>query len=232
LVRRLINGLPAPPPDPFDPRNGVSDDGPRFGRGAAAGVILRQPRAIRRLRRASFRWSGGPRGRDRPLDRAFVTVQRRTGGRWRKAADDLGLNILWAVDSEGRHQARWEAPLGAPIGRYRFRITANRYRLTSSPFRLRRLSALDARVVNAGRGTAVVELRYPRPVENRDLTWRPVRAARGSMRIAIGGRGVLVRARQGRFLISGRPGTSVVLPVGAARDRHGNRNGNRLAFRL
>jgi neutral ceramidase len=232
LVRRLVRGRPAPPPDPFDPRNGVFDRAAGFGRGAASGRILRQPRAIRRLQRARFRWSGGPRGRDRPLDRAFVTVQRLVGGRWQKAADDLGLHILWTVGPEGRYEARWEAPPWAPLGRYRFRITANRYRLTSAPFRLRRLSALEARVNLAGRGTAAVTLLYPRPVENRDLGWRPERAARGSMRVTVGNRVIVVRGRKGRFVISGRPGIEVVLAAGAARDPHGNVNGNRLRFRL
>jgi neutral ceramidase len=232
LVRRLVRGLPAPPPDPFDPRNGVFDDAPRFGRGSASGAILGQPRNARRLQRASFHWSGGPRGRDRPLDRAFVTVQRLTGGRWGDTANDLSLHILWTVASEGRYEARWEAPPWARIGRYRFYITANRYRLTSAPFRLRPLSALEARVARAGRGMAVIALRYPRAIENRDLSWRPARAARGSMTVTVGGRQLTVRGRRGRFVISGRPGAQVVLPVGAARDRHGNTNRNRLRFRL
>jgi hypothetical protein len=36
----------------------------------------------------------------------------------------------------------------------------------------------------------------------------------------------------GRFRIEGRPGRAVVVRSGAARDRHGNRNGNRLEFEL
>ena len=232
LARRLVRGIPAPPPDPFDPRNGVSDGAPSFGRGAASGKALGQPRAVRRLQRARFRWAGGLRGRDRPLDRAFVTIQRRGGGRWRSAANDLGLHILWTVDSQGRYEARWEAPLRGRVGRYRFQITANRYRLTSAPFRLRRLSALEARFARAGRGIAVVALRYPRAIENRDLSWRPARAERGSMTVRVGGRRLVVRGRGGRFVISGRPGAQVVLPVGAAHDPYGNTNGNRLRFRL
>jgi neutral ceramidase len=232
LVRRLVGGRPAPAPDPFDPRNGVSDNAAGFGRGARSGRILRQPAAIRRLQRAAFRWAGGSRGRDRPLDRAFVTVQRRVGGRWRRAADDLGLHILWMVDSEGRYEARWEAPPWAPLGRFRFRVTANRYRLSSAPFRLRRLSGLEARATPAGPGRAMVTLRYPRATENRDLSWRPARAVRGSMKVTIGTRQLIVRGRMGRFVISGRPGSLVVLATGAGRDSYGNTNGNRLRFRL
>jgi hypothetical protein len=36
----------------------------------------------------------------------------------------------------------------------------------------------------------------------------------------------------GRFRIKGRSGRKVVLPAGAARDRYGNRNRNRLTFEL
>ena len=45
--------------------------------------------------------------------------------------------MLWTVDDEDDYKALWEAPQGAPLGRYRFRIHANAYRLTSEPFLLR-----------------------------------------------------------------------------------------------
>ena len=36
---------------------------------------------VRHLEHARFAWSGGPRGLDRPLDRAFVTIEREVRGR-------------------------------------------------------------------------------------------------------------------------------------------------------
>jgi neutral ceramidase len=232
LVARIVDRRPAPDPDPFDARNGVSDTTPSFGLGAAGASVVAQPKDTARLERAEFAWSGGLRGRDRPLDRAFVTVQRRSGDRWRRFDDDLGLRILWTVDDSGGYVARWESPLGAPLGRYRFVVTANRYRLASAPFRLRPSRKLEARVVHAGGGRAVLELRFPRPVENQDLTWRPARASGGRMTLSVGGREVTVHGRAGRFALRGRPGAHVLLAPGDARDGHGNRSRDRLRFDL
>ena len=55
------------------------------------------------------------------LGRAFVTVERLgRGGQWEDVADDLGYEILWTVDSNGVYRAVWQAPVDAPLGRYRF----------------------------------------------------------------------------------------------------------------
>lgn len=233
LVTRMARGRPAPTPDSFDPVNGVDDAATPYGLGAQTGVARTQPGDIRRLQRARFRWSGGGRGLDRPLDRPFVTIQRRTGGGWRHVDDDLGLDILWKVDGRGQYTALWEAPRSAPPGRYRFLISANRYRLRSHDFALRPSTALDARVSRRGGGAAVIELGYPVPVENRDLTWRPRRAPGKRAELQVGSRRVSVKARgDGRFRIKASPGREVVLPAGAARDRYGNRNGNRLTVRI
>lgn len=233
LVRRMVAGRPAPGPDHFDPVNGVEDGASPYGRGARRGVARSQPNDVRRLGRPRFRWFGAGRGLDRPLDRRFVTIQRRAGGGWRKADDDLGVNILWKVDAEGHYAALWEAPRNTPLGRYRFVITANRYRLESKPFALRPARSLRARVIRSGGGSALIELRYPAPVENQDLTWRPRHAPGKRAELRIGHHSVAVKARgDSRFRISGRAGRTVVLPAGAARDRYGNRNRNRLSFEL
>jgi neutral ceramidase len=185
LLRRLIAGEPAPEPDPDNPQNGVTDDEPPFGSGAPSATALEQPGGVERLEHATFDWQGGPRGEDRPLERAFVTVQRRAGKRWRAVDNDLGLRILWAVDDAGRYRAIWEPPVSAKLGRHRFLVTANRYRLASEPFAVRAASGLRARSAR-GRGKGGgVELVYPQAVENRDLAWRP-RATRDVSRTASG----------------------------------------------
>jgi neutral ceramidase len=233
LVSLMAAGRPAPRPDSFDPVNGVEDDSSPYGLGAREGVARSQPDDIRRLRHARFRWLGAGRGLDRPLERPFVTVQRHAAGEWRNFNDDLGLNILWKVDGHGHYTALWEAPRGAPLDRYRFLITANRYRLRSHDFELGPSNGLRARVAASSPGTAVVELRYPTPIENRDLTWRPHRAPGSRAEVRIGDRRVTVHADgDGRFRIEGRRGSDVVLGAGNARDDHGNRNGNRLTFVL
>ena len=231
LVRRMVAGNPAPEADSFDPVNGVDDGAARYARGAESGAALTQPRDVRRLDRARFRWAGGPRGLDRPLDRAFIIVKRRTGRGWRAVDDDLGLDILWEVDDDGDYTALWEAPRGAAPGRYRFAVRANRYQLHSKGFALRPSKSLLARQVRRRGAKVVIELRYPAPVENRDLTWRPRVAPGRRTRVRIGDRRVTVRAgRDGRFRIKAPRGSEVVVPAGAARDHYGNRNGNRLSL--
>ncbi len=230
LAGRLAAGQSAPPADPFDPRNGVVDNGPPYDPGAASGTVIRQPRATRRLRHAIFRWSGAPQGLDRPLDRAFVTVQRRVGSRWRALDNDLGLRILWAVDADGNYRAKWEPALDAPFGRYRFLVTAKRYRLHSATFRLLRSRNLKAKVVDSAPGRAVIALHNPAPVENQDLTWRPSVAA--IARVALGGAQANVAIVGRRAVITGAPGTKLTLRPGRIRDPHGNHNRNKLELTL
>ncbi len=231
LVHAIAEREPAPAPDPFDPRNGVTDDEPRYDRGSEDATVLGQPSKARRLGHPSFSWSGGERGLDRPLDRAFVTVERRTKGGWHRADSDLGLRIQWTVDDDGTYTTRWEPGLGASIGRYRFVISANRYRLRSKAFRLRRSHALDARLLESGGGRAVVGLGYPKAVENEDLTWRPERGAIAQLRADLPNR-VSLALRGRRAVLTGPAGTSVTLPAGSLRDRHGNASANELHLTL
>ena len=161
LAGNLARGEPAAAPFAFDSKNGVAPDGPPYSPGAATGAITAQPGSgYGRLQRATLAWNGGPQGLDRPVDRAFVTAQRRRGRRWVTQDSDLGLAMLWKVDGEGRHTVAWEIPLDAPRGTYRFVVTAKRYRLTSRTFQVRGTGALEggagARQAGAGgRGAPV-----------------------------------------------------------------------------
>jgi hypothetical protein len=168
LLQALLAGEPAPPPDQDERRNGVNDDAAPFPSGAETASVVAQPQAVARMKRASFEWSGGPLGYDRPLDRPFVRIQRRSGKRWKTIDSDLGLQTLWKVDDEGGYEALWEPTFKQKLGRHRFVISANHYRLVSKPFAVLRSKALKARD-----GGSAVE--YPVAVENTDLTWRPAR---------------------------------------------------------
>ena len=139
LAKRLARGEPAPTPYDADPRNGVAADARavRARRGRRAREEATAP-TVRHLEHARFAWPGGPRGLDRPLDRAFVTIEREVRGRWRRFTDDLGLQIIWRIDDAGRYTAEWEVPIDAPRTRYRFRVTANRYELVEPRVRRRR----------------------------------------------------------------------------------------------
>jgi hypothetical protein len=191
LTKALVTGRPAPPPYAEDPTNGVSATAGPFPTGSTHGSITGQPRTTQRLARASLSWQGGPWGQDMPLGRAFVSIERLGHGRY---ADDQGLQILWRVDDDkGHYTAEWEVPRYAPRGAYRFVITANHYRLVSAPFAVVPATTLSV----AGHS-----VRYPQPVVNVDITWRPV------------------TAEGARLVVHG---TSVA--PGGARDRWGNCNG-------
>ena len=245
LTRSLAEGSPAPQPYPYDPRNGITANAAPFSLGAANATITYQPRPPkpRRLWRPHFAWEGGVRGFDRPLDRPFVQIQRRaTTGSWQTVDSDLGLAMLWTVDEEGHYRAWWEPPLDQPLGAYRFRITANRYTLTSGAFELRPSAALIPRRVAAPPGKVAVVLGYPPaqvqqdigdplPDVNASLTHRPPHAASGRVTFIVGARRVTVSAGPGgRFQVNANPGDQVRIPAGAGRDSFGNRTGPAFAL--
>jgi neutral ceramidase len=234
LAGTLVRGEPAPAPAEFDPTNGVQPNGPRYGSGAASGSVVEQPgAAYPRLGHAKIAWQGGPEGLDRPVDRAFLTAERRVGSRWVRYDDDLGLAMLWRVDGNGRHDAFWEIPRNAPLGTYRFVVQAKRYRLVSREFRVGRARTLTVRQVPAPHGYSAVVLEYPEAVRDQDITTRPKFADGGAVTFLVAGRPVRVeRARDDvDFTVRVSGGQPVVVQAGSARDRHGNVNGQGLALK-
>ena len=228
LAGRLVRGRPAPTAYPYDARNGVTANAPAFPTGARSAELTRVPAAVvTRLGHPTMSWQGGPKGEDRPLDRAFVAVQRLTAPNvWQDADDDLGLNILWDVDANGVYTAYWEAPLSATPGSYRFQVHANHYELTSPSF----LVVPTERLVAATDRHTRVVLRYPKPVLNVDLTDRPAHAAGGAATFVINGTPVVVAGSNGAFVLPVHPGDRIVLAPGAAHDEYGNQNRNALAW--
>jgi len=219
LARRLVSGQRAPAPYTFDENHGVHLMAANYGTGAANGTVTSQPARAVRLGHPGFSWTGGANGIDRPVDRAFVTVQRRTVSGWRPVADDLGLEILWMVDADGHYRARWEVPIGAKAGSYRFQVTAKRYQLTSQAFRVRCGAILSPTMASLNQLT----LSYPAASSTDDWTYRPAAASGGRITFRVDGRLVTVRRTSGyRFAIPA--GTSVTIPAGGAVDRYGNSN--------
>jgi neutral ceramidase len=229
VARALVNGQPAPDPYAYDPVNGLKANDTPFPTGAAAGKLVAQPKPVKRLERAEFRWTGGPKGEDRPLDKPFVRIERRVGRRWRAYGSDLGLQILWEVDDDGGYRALWEVPLSAPVGKYRFRITANRYKLPSSSFKVSRSTSLAVTSAAAASGVAV-KLAYPEAVTERDLTYRPPFASGGRVAFRVNGARIVVRSKRGQEFTVADGGAQVFIPPGAARDRYGNINGRALTL--
>jgi neutral ceramidase len=282
LAGTLAKGRAAPKPYAYDPTNGVPAAGGAFPSGAASGKITKQPPAsAARLGHPTLEWQGGERGFDRPLDNAFVSVQRqvtvklaprptkkprkhkrkrrrhrgrtspqftgkvraaRTVKRWRTIDSDLGLAILWTVDSGGAYRAHWEVPLDAHAGRYRFVITANRYGLKSRPFTVHPSHALAAKPLNAGAGFVAVELGYPAANTREavgdppgdftaDLTDRPEAASSGLATFRVNGRKVTVsEGVGGEFRAPAPAGATVKVNAGDVRDEFGNANGNSLTL--
>ena len=225
LTRTLVQGRPAPKAYPYDSRNGLIADKPPFPSGAASAATVAQPSTTQRLERAVYSWHGGLRGLDRPLDRAFVTIERHTKRGWRAVDSDLGLNILWDVDDNGVYRAFWEVPRSAPRGRYRFVVTGNRYGLRSRSFEVVNSTAVQVRTLAGG-----VALSYKPAVVEQDLTWRPpIHAGRVMFRVA--NHPYVVHVRSGRVFKTPKGSGSVIIPAGAARDRYGNRNANALTLR-
>lgn len=160
LTMDLVGNKPAPAAYDADPRNGVVNSNARFPTGAASAAAVTQPESTQRLQRASFSWTGGVKGYDMPLGRAFVTVERVGHG---AVASDLGLEMLWKL-SDTRYTASWEIPRSAALGSYRFVVTGNHYRLVSSAFTVTAATTLSVQ----GK-----QVRYPDAVVNVDLTYRP-----------------------------------------------------------
>jgi hypothetical protein len=198
LSTALRAGQPAAAPYDADPRNGVSDSAAPFGTGATSATAAAQPGTTQRLARAHFAWTGGQRGLDMPLGKAFVSVQRLGGRTWQAATDDQGLQVVWRVDDNGRYDADWEVPRDEPLGAHRIVVTANHYRLVSQAFKVVAATTLSVEQT----ATGAVQVRYPDAVVEKDITFRPAVADGAAVR---------------------RSGSSVA--AGAARDAYGNCNG-------
>jgi hypothetical protein len=84
--------------------------------------------------------------------------------------------------------------------------------------------------VTSGNGRAFVQLEYPKPVVNVDLTYRPGLASGGVGRFRVNDKSAKVASRKSGLVLHGRAGSEVALPAGAARDRYGNRTRNALGF--
>ena len=222
LAKDAISGQAAPAPYPYDPNDRVHDTSASYGPGSATATATAQPTATVHLGHTAFGWTGGANGIDRPADRAFVTIQRavtrhhRT--RWVPVTDDLGMTILWSSDANGHYVAHWEVPLGARRGRYRFLVTAKRYRLASQPFAVSPGSILTPHV-----SSTTVTLDYPQPYLLNDWTYRPASTAGGTIGFLVNGRRRIVRERaSGGFPIP--VASHVSIPAHGARDRYGNTN--------
>jgi hypothetical protein len=227
LAARLVAGRPAP--EPYDQGAKATTGDARFAPGATSASVVEQPRPVTRFERASFAWRGGPNGQDRPVDSAFVSIQRQVAGGWQTIADDLGMQIAWRSDGDGNYRAMWEVARWTRPGVHRFLVTAGGYRLASEPFDVARSAALTVQEVAGPEGRRAVRLLYPPAVPDRDFTYRPEAASGGRLRVRSGGRTHVVQLRSGTDFVL-PAGRSQVIPAGGARDRYGNTNARPLVL--
>ena len=133
LTRALASGGPAPAPVVPGGLGSTDPGAPDVG-GGGAGALVNAPRGtVERMTVVDVRWTGAPKGVDRPLDAPFVTIERREGGGFVAADSDLGLGVIWR-EAEGEYAARYDVPPALPAGEYRVRITSGGYDLASEPF--------------------------------------------------------------------------------------------------
>jgi hypothetical protein len=226
LATKLAGGPIVLDEKPYDASNGVRANGPAYPVGAAAGRVLAQPKDVPRLGLTDVAWQGAPSGGDKPVDTAFITVERRDGQKWVAADNDLGSAIAWRVDDAGRYTATWNPPETTPLGEYRFVVTAPRYALTSGAFTLRASDGLEVRRQAAPAGKARVQVGFPVPRTNVDLIARPTILQRGSVDFRVAGRTVTAPiGSDGTATVDAPAGATVTVPAGAAKDVDGNTNG-------
>ncbi|MER7556384.1 neutral/alkaline non-lysosomal ceramidase N-terminal domain-containing protein [Nocardioides sp. NPDC126508] len=223
LARNLAAGTAAPAPYAYDPNQGLRVTGDSYGSGASAGTVTGQPTAVGRLLHPVFRWTGGANGVDRPVGSALVTIQRYVSGKWTAVTSDLGTQILWSSDANGKYAAQWEPSLSQAAGTYRMVVTAKRYTLVSGAFAVHASTALVPTVVGGK-----VQLALPAPVVNKDWTWRPAWSPGWTATFLVDGRKVVV---SGGRALSVPSGTHVSIPVGGARDAYGNTNAEAVVLR-
>jgi neutral ceramidase len=248
LASRLVAGQPAPSPYPFDPTHGTAPDMTPYDQGPSEGTADSQPGNVRRLQQVHFSWTGGPRGFDRPLDRPFVSMEAHVAGdQWSHVADDLGLDVLWLVDGN-RYTATWEVPINAPRGEYRFHITANRYEVVSSSFRVAPITDLALKATSGRGGRPGIFVSYPgnhgltADVPPKDpgalqgdgeqLAWHPTNPSGGIVSFRVGGKRVRVRRKAGAgWSVRAGRRKPVEVPAFGVHDPYGNTNAQGLKLR-
>ncbi|TCJ28357.1 neutral/alkaline non-lysosomal ceramidase N-terminal domain-containing protein [Nocardioides jejuensis] len=223
LATTLAAGTPAPAAYAYDPNQGTHVTAAAYGSGATAGTITAQPGTVGRLGHPAFSWVGGANGIDRPVDSAFVTVQRLVSGTWTSVTSDLGTQMLWSSNANGKYTAWWEPSLSQATGTYRMVVTAKQYRLVSGSFLLQASTALVPTVAGGK-----MQLAIPGAVENKDWTYRPSWAPNWTATFVVDGRKVVVSGSQALAIPAG---TDVTIPAGGAKDAYGNTNAKEVVIR-
>ncbi|MFP4633279.1 MAG: neutral/alkaline non-lysosomal ceramidase N-terminal domain-containing protein [Halobacteriales archaeon] len=194
--------------------------------GASEGAIRRQPpAACERPGVVEFRWKGGRRGRDMPLDDDFVSLELDTGDGWRSVATDRDTGFVWTVEGE-TYFARYDLPFDHPTGSHRFAVTARDYALRSREFEVTASSDLRVRGAVSCDGGVELRVQYPAPTE--ELRRRRRRPRSGEVVFQFDGEHTASYESPGRYVadVDVEEGDVVVVPEDGARDGLGNSSGD------
>lgn len=190
---------------------------------------------IERMEVITVEWTGGEDGVDRPVGEPFLRLDREgDGGGWSTVATDLGLGFVWTED-DGDYTARYDFPPDLETGRYRLRVTAAGYELTTDSFdvgpsrelRLRGVETMES----TGRAPRLVfRAQNPPPDPERHLRTRLKEPRGGEVVFSIDGTERTARwdSEAGGWVatVGGTSaGDTVTVLDGGLVDKFGNRSG-------
>lgn len=212
----------------------------------APGTVLTQaPQAAKRGTVVTFAWAGGQPSAEITPGEAFVTTQHRTATGWRTIFTDESFEDLtdYARDGIDDHwDTRWDVPLDAATGGYRFVVTGKvyvsgairRYSVTSSAFQVVPADGLTATSATLGNGGVLIHAAYPAPDPAVNFRLRPASPADGTVTLTVTHADGSTATGSGAY---DAPAGAYAVPVpaalgdvvniapGALKDRYGNVNG-------
>jgi neutral ceramidase len=235
LTRSLTSGAPAPAgaAEPTNTGLALADGLKPPEKTPDAGAVLEEPAAsVTRRGLVKFRWAGGDAAVDAPRGAAFVTVERRVGGRWVPFATDDGFQDI-TERTQGNRSWTETFQFGDcdPLGYYRFHVRgradrgdgkgAAPYVAISKPFELKAMT-LALEPVTEANGMATVRAVYPDPGET-TLMALPRLVRDGWAELRVGRRLTRTRADAERYgwVVNVRAGETV--RVRSLADPCGNR---------
>jgi neutral ceramidase len=212
----------------------------------APGTIVAQPPpSVRRGDVVTSSWVGGQPSVEVTPNEAFVTTQHWASRRWQTVFTDESFQDItdYARDGVEDHwDTRWDVPLDAPAGAYRFVVTGKAYvdgvvrpyAVTSSTFRVIPNGALAVTGASLRGGAVLVRAAYPAPDPKVNFRLRAAGPTTGKVTVTVTRSTGATRTASGRFdpgagayvvATNASPGDRVTVASGGLVDGYGNANG-------
>jgi len=150
----------------------------------AARILTQPPPTVERFATVTWSWRGAPLGADRPVDTAFLSLERLgDSGEAILVEDDLGTGFVWE-QRDATLTARYEVPADLPPGRYRFVVGD----VATSTFDVIPSSGLRVLGATMDGERLVFHAQHPPPDPHASLRARERFATGGTLRFTIDGR--------------------------------------------